>query len=168
MDVIGITRAITAMLQKIATAKRGDPDGRPAVRRCHRRGAVFVCDRHRRPFGDRSAGDVLAGRRSGAGLPDPRPGFLLSHGAWRSNLVERTPGYVIPILKYHGSEQETCSSCATPTGSTRPPSMRRRREALGRDGDRGDLDGICRADTRGSSLPPSQPAELCTRSWTSS
>jgi uncharacterized phosphosugar-binding protein len=33
------------------------------------------------------------------------PGFLLSHGAWRSMLVERTPGYVIPILKYHGVGQ---------------------------------------------------------------
>ncbi|HTX52679.1 MAG TPA: SIS domain-containing protein [Candidatus Baltobacteraceae bacterium] len=30
------------------------------------------------------------------------PGFSVSHGAWRSMLVERTPGYVIPILKYHG------------------------------------------------------------------
>jgi uncharacterized phosphosugar-binding protein len=30
------------------------------------------------------------------------PGFSVSHGAWRSMLIERTPGYVIPILKYHG------------------------------------------------------------------
>ncbi len=30
------------------------------------------------------------------------PGFSLSQGAWRSMLVERTPGYVVPILKYHG------------------------------------------------------------------
>ena len=30
------------------------------------------------------------------------PGLSLSQGAWRSNLIERTPGYVIPILKYHG------------------------------------------------------------------
>ena len=34
------------------------------------------------------------------------PGFLLSHGAWRSMLIERTPGYVIPIFKYHGVGKE--------------------------------------------------------------
>ena len=30
------------------------------------------------------------------------PGFSMAHGAWRSMLVERTPGYVPPILQYHG------------------------------------------------------------------
>jgi uncharacterized phosphosugar-binding protein len=34
------------------------------------------------------------------------PGLSVMHGALRSNLVERTPGYIAPILKYHGLTQE--------------------------------------------------------------
>lgn len=30
------------------------------------------------------------------------PGLSVMHGALRSNLIERTPGYIAPILKYHG------------------------------------------------------------------
>jgi uncharacterized phosphosugar-binding protein len=33
------------------------------------------------------------------------PGLSVMHGALRSNLLERTPGYISPILKYHGLTQ---------------------------------------------------------------
>ncbi len=54
----------------------GHPDGGAAVCRRHRRGPLPVRDRDRRPLVHRQRGDVLAGRRPGADLPDPGPGAV--------------------------------------------------------------------------------------------
>ncbi|HSB71201.1 MAG TPA: SIS domain-containing protein [Candidatus Methylomirabilis sp.] len=95
--------AVTAMLQKIVETQR-EPIDR-AARRC---ADAIAEDRYLYVIGTGGhsyiAGEEMFWRAGGLVpvYPILDPGLSLSHGAWRSNLVERTPGYVIPILKYHG------------------------------------------------------------------
>lgn len=104
MNVIGqYHQAITGMLQQIADTE-GEAIGR-AARRC---ADAIAAERYLYVIGTGGHSAIAPQEmfwRAG-GLVPIYPildaGFLLSHGAWRSNLVERTPGYVIPILKYHG------------------------------------------------------------------
>lgn len=104
MDVIAqYHAAITTMLGQIA-ATQGD-----AIRTAARRCAEAVAEERYLYVIGTGGHSAIAPQemfwRAG-GLVPVYPildaGFLLSHGAWRSNLVERTPGYVIPILRYHG------------------------------------------------------------------
>jgi uncharacterized phosphosugar-binding protein len=104
MDVIAqYHAAVTAMLHKIADTQQ-EPI-RTAARRC---ADAIAEERYLYVIGTGGHSAIAPQEmfwRAG-GLVPVYPildaGFLLSHGAWRSNLVERTPGYVIPILKYHG------------------------------------------------------------------
>ena len=104
MDVMGqYHHAITTMLKQIADTQ-GEAIGR-AARRC---ADAIAEERYLYVIGTGGHPAIAPQEmfwRAG-GLVPIYPildaGFLLSHGAWRSNLVERTPGYVIPILKYHG------------------------------------------------------------------
>ncbi len=104
MDVIAqYHAAIATMLQQIASTQ-GE-----AIRTAARRCADAIADERYLYVIGTGGHSAIAPQemfwRAG-GLVPVYPildaGFLLSHGAWRSNLVERTPGYVIPILKYHG------------------------------------------------------------------
>jgi len=95
--------AITSMLQKIVDTQR------EAIQAAGRRCADAIAeDRYLYVIGPGGHSSIapqeMFWRAGGlaAVYPILDPGFLLSHGAWRSMLVERTPGYVIPILKYHG------------------------------------------------------------------
>ncbi len=95
--------AITEMLQRIVDTQRD------AIVAAGRRCAQAIAeDRYLYVIGTGGhsaiAPQEMFWRAGGlaAVYPILDPGFLLSHGAWRSMLVERTPGYVIPILKYHG------------------------------------------------------------------
>lgn len=104
MDVIAqYHTAITTMLQRIVDTQR-DPIRR-AARRC---ADAIVEDRYLYVIGTGGhsyiACEELFWRAGGLVpiYPILDPGFSVSHGAWRSNLIERTPGYVIPVLKYHG------------------------------------------------------------------
>ena len=104
MDVIAqYHTAITTMLQKIVDTQR-EPIRR-AARRC---ADAIVEDRYLYVIGTGGhsyiACEELFWRAGGLVpiYPILDPGFSVSHGAWRSNLIERTPGYVIPVLKYHG------------------------------------------------------------------
>ena len=104
MDVIAqYHAAITTMLQKIVDTQKGALA--TAARRC---ADAIAEERYLYVIGTGGHSAIAPQEmfwRAG-GLVPIYPildaGFLLSHGAWRSNLVERTPGYVIPILKYHG------------------------------------------------------------------
>lgn len=95
--------AITAMLQKIVDTQR-EPIAW-AARQC---ADAIVEDRYIYVIGTGGhsyiACEELFWRAGGLVpiYPILDPGLSLSHGAWRSNLIERTPGYVVPILKYHG------------------------------------------------------------------
>jgi uncharacterized phosphosugar-binding protein len=104
MDGIAQYHAVvTAMLQKIADTQR-ETIGR-AARRC---AEAIVEDRYLYVIGTGGHSYIACEEmfwRAGGLVPVYPildPGLSLSHGAWRSNLIERTPGYVIPILKYHG------------------------------------------------------------------
>ncbi len=95
--------AITEMLQKIVDTQR-EPIAR-AARRC---ADAVAADRYLYVIGTGGhsyiACEEMFWRAGGFASVYPilDPGFSVSHGAWRSMLIERTPGYVIPILKYHG------------------------------------------------------------------
>jgi uncharacterized phosphosugar-binding protein len=95
--------AITAMLQKIVDTQR-----EPLRQAARRMADAIVEDRYIYVIGTGGhsyiACEELFWRAGGLVpiYPILDPGLSLSHGAWRSNLIERTPGYVIPILKYHG------------------------------------------------------------------
>ena len=104
MDVISqYHAAISRMLQKIADTQQ-EPIGR-AARRC---ADAIAGGRYLYVIGTGGhsyiASEEMFWRAGGLVpvYPILDPGLSLSHGAWRSNLIERTPGYVIPILKYHG------------------------------------------------------------------
>ena len=104
MDVITQYHvAITTMLQKIADTQKDAI--RTAARRC---ADAIAEDRYLYVIGTGGhsyiASEEMFWRAGGLVpiYPILDPGLSLSHGAWRSNLVERTPGYIIPILKYHG------------------------------------------------------------------
>jgi len=104
MDVIAeYHAAITSMLQKIVDTQR-EAIGK-AAQRC---ADAIAEDRYLYVIGTGGHSSIAPQEmfwRAGGLVPIYPildPGFLLSHGAWRSMLVERTPGYVIPILKYHG------------------------------------------------------------------
>ena len=95
--------AITAMLQKIVDTQR-EPIGCAARRMAE----AIAEERYIYVIGTGGhsyiACEELFWRAGGLVpiYPILDPGLSLSHGAWRSNLIERTPGYVIPILKYNG------------------------------------------------------------------
>jgi uncharacterized phosphosugar-binding protein len=95
--------AIGAMFQKIVDTQR-EPIAR-AARRC---ADAITEDQYIYVIGTGGhsyiACEELFWRAGGLVpiYPILDPGLSLSHGAWRSNLIERTPGYVVPILKYHG------------------------------------------------------------------
>ncbi len=102
----GITQyhtAITSMLQTIVDTQR-EPIGRAAKRLAD----AIQADRYIYIIGTGGHSYIACEEmfwRAGGLVPIYPildPGFSVSHGAWRSMLVERTPGYVIPILKYHG------------------------------------------------------------------
>ena len=104
MDVIAqYHSAITAMLQQIAETQK-EPIGR-AARRC---ADAIAEERYLYVIGTGGHSYIACEEmfwRAGGLVPIYPildPGFSVSHGAWRSNLIERIPGYVIPILKYHG------------------------------------------------------------------
>jgi len=104
MDVISeYHTAITGMLQKIVDTQR-QAIGKAACRCAD----AIAEDRYLYVIGTGGHSSIapqeMFWRAGGLATIYPilDPGFLLSHGAWRSMLVERTPGYVIPILKYHG------------------------------------------------------------------
>jgi len=104
MDVIAqYHAAITAMLQKIADTQK-EAIGK-AARRC---ADAIAEDRYLYVIGTGGHSYIACEEmfwRAGGLVPVYPildPGFSVSHGAWRSMLIERTPGYVIPILKYHG------------------------------------------------------------------
>jgi uncharacterized phosphosugar-binding protein len=104
MDVIAQYHvAITAMLQKIADTQK-EAIGK-AARRC---ADAIAEDRYLYVIGTGGHSYIACEEmfwRAGGLVPVYPildPGFSVSHGAWRSMLIERTPGYVIPILKYHG------------------------------------------------------------------
>src|SRR5574341_1539870 len=104
MDVITqYHTAVTGMLQKIVDTQR-EPIGR-AARRC---ADAMAEDRCLYVIGTGGHSYIACEEmfwRAGGLVPVYPildPGFSVSHGAWRSMLIERTPGYVIPILKYHG------------------------------------------------------------------
>ncbi len=107
MDALGqYHAAITGMLQKIIDTQR------EAIGRAGRRCADAIAeDRYLYVIGPGGhsaiAPQEMFWRAGGLATVYPilDPGFLLSHGAWRSMLVERLPGYVIPILRYHGVGQ---------------------------------------------------------------
>lgn len=95
--------AITDMLQKIVDTQR-EPIGRAARRMADAIGEeryIYVIGTGGHSY---IACEEMFWRAGGLVpiYPILDPGLSLSHGAWRSNLIERTPGYVIPILKYHG------------------------------------------------------------------
>jgi uncharacterized phosphosugar-binding protein len=95
--------AVSAMLQKIADTQR-EPIRRAAARLAD----AIAADRYVYVIGTGGHSYIAAEEmfwRAGGLVPIYPildPGLSLSHGAWRSNLVERTPGYVMPILTYHG------------------------------------------------------------------
>jgi uncharacterized phosphosugar-binding protein len=102
----GITQyhtAITAILQKIVDTQR-----EPIARAARRLADAIQEDRYIYVIGTGGHSYIACEEmfwRAGGLVPIYPildPGFSVSHGAWRSMLVERTPGYVIPILKYHG------------------------------------------------------------------
>ncbi len=104
MDAIGqYHAAVTTMLQKIVDTQ-ATPIGRAAVRLAD----AIAQDRFVYVIGTGGhsyiAAEEMFWRAGGLACVYPilDPGFSVSHGAWRSMLVERTPGYVIPILRYHG------------------------------------------------------------------
>lgn len=107
MDAIAqYQAAVTAMLQRIADTQR-EPIAR-AARRC---AEAIAEDRYLYVIGTGGHSYIACEEmfwRAGGLVPVypiMDPGLSLSHGAWRSNLIERTPGYVIPILTYHGLGQ---------------------------------------------------------------
>jgi uncharacterized phosphosugar-binding protein len=95
--------AITAMLQKIVDTQR-----EPICRAARRMADAIAQERYIYVIGTGGhsyiASEELFWRAGGLVpiYPILDPGLSLSHGAWRSNLIERTPGYVVPILRYHG------------------------------------------------------------------
>ncbi len=102
----GITQyhtAITRMLQSIVDTQR-----EPIARAAKRLADAIQEDRYIYIIGTGGHSYIACEEmfwRAGGLVPIYPildPGFSVSHGAWRSMLVERTPGYVIPILKYHG------------------------------------------------------------------
>lgn len=104
MDVIAqYHTAVTEMLRKIADTQK-DAIGR-AARRC---ADAIAEERYLYVIGTGGhsyiASEEMFWRAGGLVpvYPILDPGLSLSQGAWRSNLIERTPGYIIPILKYHG------------------------------------------------------------------
>ena len=76
------------------TPKGGHPNGGAAVADAIAGGPVSVCDRDRGH--SYIASEEMFWRAGGLVpiYPILDPGLSLSHGAWRSNLVERTPGYI--------------------------------------------------------------------------
>src|SRR5512138_489347 len=104
MDVISqYHAAISGMLQKIVDTQR-EP-----IRRAAARLAEAIAEgRYIYVIGTGGHSYIAAEEmfwRAGGLVPIYPildPGLSLSQGAWRSNLVERTVGYVPPILKYHG------------------------------------------------------------------
>ncbi len=95
--------AITAMLQRIVDTQR-----EPIARAAGRCADAIVEDRYLYVIGTGGhsyiACEEMFWRAGGLASVYPilDPGFSVSHGAWRSMLIERTPGYVVPVLTYHG------------------------------------------------------------------
>ncbi|HYL80427.1 MAG TPA: SIS domain-containing protein [Candidatus Acidoferrum sp.] len=104
MDIIAqYHAAVTAVLQKIVDTQR------ESIKRAALRCADAIMeDRYLYVIGTGGHSYIACEEmfwRAGGLVPVYPildPGFSVSHGAWRSMLIERTPGYVIPILKYHG------------------------------------------------------------------
>jgi len=104
MDVISqYHAAVTGMLEKIADTQR-----EPIRRAADRAADAIAAGRYLYVIGTGGHSYIAAEEmfwRAGGLVPIYPildPGLSLSQGAWRSSLVERTPGHVIPILTYHG------------------------------------------------------------------